>query len=110
MQDSKASESPETQNFDPKKDSGRYIDDNFLVEQASKRSQIEKTIAAFWNDKAGDPKVVRKLILNRKGELLTTKRNIRKSLLFSDAQKDSMIAPLDEESMKLSRELVAFSE
>jgi hypothetical protein len=94
----------------PANDPGRNIDENFLVEQTAKKTQLEKTIKSFWNDSNGDSKVVRKMILSRKGELLTTKRNIRKSMLFTDAEKDSLIRPLDQESMGLSTELIAFSE
>ncbi|MBU0690307.1 hypothetical protein KKC97_04105 [bacterium] len=94
----------------PAEDPGRSIDEAFLTEQAAKRQQLEEMIRSFWNDKKGDPKEVRKLILSRKGEILTTKRNIRNSRLFTNAEKDSLIQPLDDESMKLSKELIAFSE
>jgi hypothetical protein len=94
----------------PSSDPGRSIDASFLPMQHAKRAQLEQAIQEFWNEKSGDSKQIRKLILNRKGEILTTKRNIRNSQLFSDAQKDSLIKPLDEESLKLATELSAFSQ
>lgn len=94
----------------PAEDPGMSIDAAFLTDQTAKRQQLEETIRSFWNDKKGDPKEVRKLILSRKGEILTTKRNIRNSRMFTNAEKDSLIQPLDDESMKLSKELIAFSE
>jgi hypothetical protein len=94
----------------PNSDPGRNIDETFLPTQREKRIQLEQMIQSFWNDKSGDPKTMRKLILSRKGEILTTKRNIRNSQLFTDAQKDSLIKSLDEESLKLATDLSAFSQ
>ena len=99
-----------TETKTPASDPGRSIDEAFLTEQSEKRMQLEEAIRSFWDAKKGNPKEVRKLILNRKGEILTTKRNIRNSRLFTNAEKDSLINPLDAESMKLSKELIAFSE
>ena len=95
---------------DPSSDPGRSIDETFLPTQREKQIQLEKTIQAFLNNAGGDSKQLRKLILNRKGEILTTKRNIRNSRLFTEAQKDSLIKPLDEESLKLATDLAAFSQ
>jgi hypothetical protein len=106
QQSTKSTTKTQTPNSDP----GRSIDETFLPTQRTKRMQLEQAIQTFWNDKSGDSKLMRKMILNRKGEILTTKRNIRNSQLFSDAQKDSLIKPLDEESLKLSTELIAFSQ
>jgi hypothetical protein len=82
----------------PNSDPGRNIDETFLPTQREKRIQLEQMIQSFWNDKSGDPKTMRKLILSRKGEILTTK------------QKDSLIKSLDEESLKLATDLSAFSQ
>jgi len=94
----------------PNSDPGRSIDETFLPTQRDKRIQLEQAIQAFWSDHSGDPKSIRKLILSRKGEILTTKRNIRNSQLFTEAQKDSLVKLLDEESLKLATDLAAFSQ
>jgi len=90
----------------PADDPGRSIDENFLVDQAAKRDQLEKTIRSFHTDENADFSLLKRLILNRKGELLSTKRNIRRSVMFTDAEKDSLVAPLDQESLALSTELL----
>ena len=99
-----------TEAFSLDQDPGRNINESFLTEQAAKRQELEETILAFWKNKQGNLKDIRKQVLGRKGEILANKRNINQSKLFTTAEKDSLIKPLDEESMKLSRELIAFSE
>jgi type IV pilus biogenesis protein CpaD/CtpE len=110
VEQNKSTPKATTETQTPASDPGRSIDETFLIEQTGKRQQLEATIRAFWDAKQGDPKEVRRLILNRKGEILTTKRNIRNSMLFTNAEKDSLLKPLDDESMILSKELIAFSE
>ena len=94
----------------PAKDPARNIDGTFFQVQWEKRVELDSSIQSFKDTRRGDPSTLRKKILNRKGEILSLKRNIRNSNLFTDAQKDSLIKPLDEESMSLSTELIAFGQ
>lgn len=94
---------PETR----KNDSADFITENFLTDQAAKRSLVRQQINAFRKAAVVDRKQIQKMVNQRKGELMKLKQSINNSNRLTAAQKDSLILPLEEEATELVEDLIA---
>lgn len=83
--------------------SGLSADDlqNLLMEQRARLEQTNRELAA-----ARDPQAVREILLRRKGEILKVQKTIRQSDQMTPAQKDSLLLPLEQESVRISTRLM----
>lgn len=89
------------------RDAAAFVDANFLTDQAEKRYAVRKEIDSLTANAVIDRKRVSAVINRRNGELMALKKNLRASTSLTTAQRDSLIAPLEEESIELATDLIA---
>ena len=90
-----------------KRDPAAFVDAEFLDEQLVKRNALRKELDSLRNAHVIDRKMISNIINHRKGELMALKKNLRSSTELSPAERDSLIAPLEAESIELANDLVA---
>lgn len=90
-------------------DPAAFVTATFHVEQQTKRDALRKQIDSLTAQSVIDRKQITMLINKRKGELMSLKKFIRNSTMYNAAQRDSLVAPLDDESFELAGDLVAVS-
>ena len=90
-----------------KRDPAAFVDAEFLDEQLVKRNALRKELDSLRNAHVIDRKKISNIINHRKGELMALKKNLRSSTELSPAERDSLIAPLEAESIELANDLVA---
>lgn len=90
-----------------RRDPASFVDANFLAEQSMKREMLRKELDSLQSASVIDRKRISSIINHRKGELMALKKNLRSSTELTPAQRDSLIAPLESESIELATELVA---
>jgi hypothetical protein len=90
-----------------KPDPAGFVDMHFLDEQASNRSAVRKQIDSLRAQPVIDRAKITAIVNKRKGEIITLKRDLRASTSLTPAQRDSLIAPLEQESYELSDDLIA---
>lgn len=90
-------------------DPASFVTTTFLGEQQTKRDALRKQIDSLSALSVIDRKQITLLINKRKGELISLKKFIRNSTMYNAAQRDSLVAPLDDESFELAGDLVAVS-
>ena len=88
-------------------DPAGFVDLKFLDTQAEKRAALRKELDSLRARPVIDRAQITTLINRRKGELITLKRDLRASSTLTPAQRDSLIAPLEQESYELSDDLIA---
>ncbi|MFZ5434544.1 MAG: hypothetical protein ACOZB3_12320 [Calditrichota bacterium] len=81
----------------------------YVLDQQRRAVEIKKEIAALGSPMERNPEDVRKLLLKRKGELLVALKRIRNSDQLTPSQKDSLMKPLETESMDISTQMLAVS-
>ncbi len=94
---------PERQVSDP----AAFVTESFLAEQQSKRVELRRKLDSLHALPMVERKEITSLINRRKGELMSLKKNLRNSTVLSQAQRDSLISPLEEESIELAGDLIA---
>lgn len=72
-----------------------------LDEQRTRTEETNRELAA-----ARDPETIRQILLRRKGEILKAQKTIRQSDQMTPAQKDSLLLPLEQESIRISTRLM----
>lgn len=90
-------------------DPAAFVTATFHSEQAQKRGTLRRQIDSLTALSVIDRKQVVQLVNRRKGELMSIKKSIRNSTMYNATQRDSLIAPLDDESLELAGDLVAVS-
>ena len=90
-----------------KRDPASFVDADFLGKQATKREAVRRELDSLRALDVIDRNMISSVINRRKGELMTLKKNVRNSTTYSPAQRDSLIAPLEEESLELAGDLIA---
>lgn len=90
-------------------DPAAFVTVTFHSEQAQKRGTLRRQIDSLTALSVIDRKQVVQLVNRRKGELMSIKKSIRNSTMYNATQRDSLIAPLDDESLELAGDLVAVS-
>lgn len=90
-------------------DPAAFVTATFHSEQAQKRGTLRRQIDSLTALSVIDRKHVVQLVNRRKGELMSIKKSIRNSTMYNATQRDSLIAPLDDESLELAGDLVAVS-
>ena len=90
-----------------KRDPAAFVDEAFLSKQSVKRVDMRKVIDSLRAGSVIDRKKIAALINHRKGELMALKKNLRNSTTLTPAQRDSLIAPLEVESIELADDLIA---
>lgn len=87
----------------PPPPTGLSADDlrSLLDEQRARTEETNREIAATH-----DPAAVRQILLRRKGEILKAQKTIRLSDQMTPAQKDSLLQPLEQESIRISTQLM----
>ncbi len=90
-----------------KRDPASFVDANFLGKQSVKRDEVRHELDSLRSASVIDRKRIAVLINHRKGELMALKKNLRGSTQLTPAERDSLIAPLDEESLELTNDLIA---
>lgn len=88
-------------------DPAAFVNAGFLGEQQAKREALRKQIDSLRAMAVIDRKALSNLINQRKGELMTLKKNLRNSTVLTPVQRDSLIAPLEAESIELVTDLIA---
>ncbi len=88
-------------------DPAAFVDAKFLTEQAAKRDALRHDLDSLRALPVIDRAKISSVINRRKGELMTLKKNLRNSTSLSTAQRDSLIAPLELESIELAGDLIA---
>ena len=88
-------------------DPAEFVDMHFLDEQTAKRDSVRKQIDLLRSRSVIDRAEITAIINRRKGELITLKKNLKASTSLTSAQRDSLIAPLEQESDELSDDLIA---
>jgi len=98
-------ESPTTtlRETQPPAPAGLSADDlrNLLDEQRARTAEVNRELAAVR-----DPEMIRQILLRRKGEILKAQKTIRQSDQMTPAQKDSLLLPLEQESIRISTRLM----
>lgn len=74
---------------------------SMIEEQRSRAEETGRELAA-----ARDPEKIRQILLRRKGEILKAQKTIRLSDQITPAQKDSLLQPLERESVRISTQLM----
>jgi len=90
-----------------KRDPAAFVDANFLSKQAVKRDEVRHELDSLRSASVIDRKQIGVLINHRKGELMALKKNLRGSTQLTEAERDSLIAPLEAESIELANDLIA---
>ncbi|NUO17838.1 hypothetical protein HUU59_00095 [bacterium] len=90
-----------------KSDPAAFVTQSFLSDQAAKRLDVRKQLDSLRALHVIDRDKISAVINRRKGELMVLKKNLRNSTVYSTAQRDSLIAPLEEESIELAGDLIA---
>ena len=90
-----------------KRDPASFVDANFLSKQAVKRDEVRHELDSLRSASVIDRKRIGVLINHRKGELMALKKNLRGSMQLTEAERDSLIAPLEAESIELAHDLIA---
>ncbi|MBK6766443.1 MAG: hypothetical protein IPG71_09025 [bacterium] len=90
-----------------KADPAAFVDAEFLSEQLVKRSALRRQIDSLLASSVTDRRDISNIINHRKGELMALKKNLRNSTTLTRAQRDSLIAPLEAESIELATDLIA---
>lgn len=88
-------------------DPAAFVDAEFLTEQQVKRDALRKQIDSLLAKSVINRKELSNLINHRKGELMALKKNLRNSTVLTPVQRDSLIAPLEAESIELATDLIA---
>lgn len=96
-----------TQKTLTKADPAAFVDAEFLSEQKTKRDLLRKEIDSLLASSVTDRRSISEIINHRKGELMALKKNLRNSTVLTPAQRDSLIAPLEAESIELATDLIA---
>ncbi|MCB9365947.1 MAG: hypothetical protein H6508_01990 [Calditrichaeota bacterium] len=91
----------------PASDPAAFVTHSFLNEQTAKREDLRRQLDSLQAAPVVNRKQVTLLINRRKGELMSLKKNLRNSSVLSPSQMDSLIAPLEEESIELAGDLIA---
>ncbi|MBL0062640.1 MAG: hypothetical protein IPP40_14425 [bacterium] len=90
-----------------KRDPASFVDANFLGKQAVKRDEVRQVLDSLRGASVIDRKSIAVLINHRKGELMALKKNLRGSTQLTETERDSLIAPLEAESIELTHDLIA---
>lgn len=90
-----------------KADPAAFVDAEFLTEQKTKRDALRKQIDSLLATSVTDRRDISAIINHRKGELMALKKNLRNSTVLTPTQRDSLIAPLEAESIELATDLIA---
>jgi len=90
-----------------KRDPASFVDSNFLGKQALKRDEVRHELDSLRSASVIDRKRIGVLINHRKGELMALKKNLRGSTQLTETERDSLIAPLEAESIELANDLIA---
>lgn len=88
-------------------DPAAFVNAGFLGEQQAKRDALRKQIDSLLAKPVINRNVLSDLINHRKGELMALKKNLRNSTRFTPVERDSLIAPLEAESIELVTDLIA---
>ena len=78
-------------------------------DQQARSAEVQKQIAALGDAAKRNPEQLRRILLRRKGEILTAQKKIRLSDQLTPAQKDSLLQPLEAESINISKQMLAVS-
>lgn len=91
-------------------DPAAFVNDGFLDEQFEKRAHLRKRLDSLRALPVIDRMQITSLVNRRKGELISLKKNLRNSTSLTPAQRDSLIAPLESESIELAGDLIAVAQ
>jgi hypothetical protein len=85
------------------------FDESFLREQQARAEAVRSEYEQLRRAGGRDMNRARQVLLKRKGEILVAQKAIRSSELLSASERDSLLKPLQAESIELSERLVAVS-
>ncbi|MBU0508137.1 hypothetical protein KKH27_04790 [bacterium] len=80
---------------------------NLVADQRKRAEETRREIAALGDQSVRDPEDVRRILLRRKGEILKAQKQVRLSDQLTPAQKDSLLKPLEQESIQISTQLLS---
>lgn len=85
------------------------IDKSYIEDQLSHSKDFWKAVDELKRAVPVDTAELRSVLLKRKGELLVTRKNVLRATNLTLTEKDSILKPIDKESVDISQALVAWS-